>query len=182
MPGVCKIFTEGVGGDAETSLIKATLERHNFMYTEVDVSEPSGAARFRKIFGNGTRDASVLPRLPVLLVGSSTRWSATEIPELEASGQLRKVLEAVPHGAKPDHCGAATRKGPSFWRSGTTPAALNQSGNPHQKNGGCCFEESKNRRGDRRIINEFLQLRGNRSTRCRQRRNNQTPGPSAEAK
>ena len=88
MPGVCALFTAVEG--AETQLIRSILERHNYSYSVHDVTKPEEAAALRKRVG-AAPDARI--PTPVLIVGRSTMWSATEMPQLEASGELERVIE-----------------------------------------------------------------------------------------
>ena len=79
-----RLFTRG-DTDAESALIKSILERNKFTYTVHDILAENHAQAFRRLCGNATA--------PLLLVGRHIKWTATELPQLEASGELVKILK-----------------------------------------------------------------------------------------
>lgn len=83
-----RLFTLG-GTDAETALIRSILERHGFSYALHDLEAPGEPERLRRRL---LRAGERTPPPPVLLVGRRTIWSASDMPPLEASGELQREL------------------------------------------------------------------------------------------
>ncbi|KOO25235.1 hypothetical protein Ctob_002682 [Chrysochromulina tobinii] len=85
------LFLRGsLGADAESALIKSILERHGHSYVVHDVvNHPSSAEFMKRRCGTGVLS------LPLLLVGKRTVWTASDMPPLEATGELQRMLAAA---------------------------------------------------------------------------------------
>ena len=79
-----------LGADAESALIKSILERHGHSYVVHDVlNHPSSVEFMMRRCGTGVLS------LPLLLVGKRTVWTASDMPPLEATGELQRMLAAA---------------------------------------------------------------------------------------
>ena len=82
---LAKLFTDG-DVDTETALVKSIFERLGAPYSLHDIRKPEEARRYEAVRGRR--------RAPFVLVGSGPLiWMPAEMPELERSGELQRVLD-----------------------------------------------------------------------------------------
>ena len=91
MPSV-KLFRTSTAS-AEYALIKSILERHRVLFSDHDVNDPAEASRLR-------RCTSEPP--PILLIGRRA-LTATDVPELESSGELQRAFKIARDTRKARH-------------------------------------------------------------------------------
>jgi len=82
---LAKLFTDG-DVDTETALVKSIFERLGAAYSLHDIRKPEEARRYEAVRGRR--------RAPFVVVGSGPLvWMPAEMPELERSGELQRVLD-----------------------------------------------------------------------------------------
>ena len=81
---ICSLYSSHES--AETTLIRSILERHSITYSSHDLTKPDVAAHLRK--------RAPAAAHPVLVIGRRAALSATELPALEASGELGRLVAA----------------------------------------------------------------------------------------
>jgi len=79
------VFIDGTD-TAESELIKSILERHRVKYETCATVDLPVRERMHRLCG-----ADAVP--PLALIGRRVVWTAPQMPELEASGELRRVID-----------------------------------------------------------------------------------------
>lgn len=85
MAMLATVFIDGTD-TAESELIKSILERHRVKYETCATVDPPVRERMHRLCG-----ADAVP--PLALIGRRVVWTAPQMPELEASGELRRVID-----------------------------------------------------------------------------------------
>ena len=79
------VFIDGTD-TAESELIKSILERHRVKYETCATVDLPVRERMHRLCG-----ADAVP--PLARIGRRVVWTAPQMPELEASGELRRVID-----------------------------------------------------------------------------------------